>query len=169
MFALLLGLIDGILTVLALATGHVMRPGAILSIGLSVRVALGSSLSGALVYFFSEYARQRQRLIHAEKELNLARHGKLATTELGKQIIRETAAGMVVSCFFNFFGVMIPLCFAVLFPKIQWLAVAIALSVLVILGGLLARLVLGRPVLWIAALVSAGMVVSVIGYALDIV
>jgi predicted membrane protein (TIGR00267 family) len=169
LFALLLGLIDGILTVLALATGHVMRPGILLSIGLSLRVALGASLSGAFIYSFSEYSRQRHRLIHAERELNLARHGKLATTRLGKQIIKETAIGMIISSFFNFFGVMIPLCFAVLFPKIQWVAIAIALLMLAVLGLLLARLVFGSSLLWIIALLSAGIIVSLIGYALDIV
>lgn len=169
LFALLLGLIDGILTVLALATGHVLQSGSSLSLSLALKVAFATSLSGACIYFFSEYSRQRQLLIHSEKELNLASHGKLATTQLGKQIFQETAIGMVISSVFNFFGVMIPLIIAVSFPKIQWIAIVIAILMLVVLGVLLARSVFGNPFLWVLALVIAGIVVSFVGYKLHVV
>jgi predicted membrane protein (TIGR00267 family) len=169
LFALLLGLIDGILTVLALATGHVLQPDSPLSLSLSLKVALATSLSGSLIYFFSEYSRQRQRLIHAEKELNLASHGKLATTELGRQIIKETFIGMLISSVFNFFGVMIPLILAVVFPKIQWIAIVAALLLLFFLGLAIARLVFGNAFLWIIALLAAGIIVSIVGYKLHVV
>lgn len=169
LFALLLGLIDGILTVLALATGHVLQSGSTLSLTLALKVAFATSLSGACIYFFSEYSRQRQTLIHSEQELNLASHGKLATTQLGKQILQETAVGMLISSIFNFLGVMIPLSVAVMFPKIQWIAILIAIMMLVILGILIARLVFGNAWLWVSALVIAGLIVSFVGYKLHVV
>jgi len=170
LFALLLGLIDGILTVLVLATGHVLRyTETPLTLWLSMKVAFATSISGACIYFFSEYSRQRHRLIHAEKELNLATHGKLATTHLGRQILKETLRGVVVSSICNFAGAMLPLSIAMLFPQMQWIAIVIALLMLVFLGIGIASLVYGNALAWSLSLVSAGALVAFIGYKLDVV
>ena len=54
LFALLLGLIDGILTVLALVTGPVLKDGAPpITLPLSLKVAFATAVSGACIYFFS--------------------------------------------------------------------------------------------------------------------
>jgi predicted membrane protein (TIGR00267 family) len=168
-FALLLGLIDGILTVLTLATGHVMRSGDPVTLSLAVKVAFATSLSGACIYFFSEYSHLRHRLIHAEKELNLSHHGHLATTQLGKQVLGETFIGVIVSSVFNFLGAMLPLGAAVILPKMQWMSIVIALLLLFFLGIAIARLVYGTPVKWVLALLSAGIIVSYVGYKLNVV
>jgi predicted membrane protein (TIGR00267 family) len=170
LFALLLGLIDGILTVLALATGHVLKPGGEpITLSLSLKVAFATSVSGACIYFFSEYSRQRHRLIHAEKELNLATHGKLATTQLGNQILKETLLGVLVSSVCNFAGAILPLGVAMGFPQAQWTAVAIALLMLILLGIGIAALVYGSALAWSISLVSAGAMVAFIGYKLNVV
>jgi len=170
LFALLLGLIDGILTVLVLVTGHVLRHSERqITLSLSLKVAFATAASGACIYFFSEYSRQRHRLIHAEKQLNLATHGKLATTHLGRQILKETLWGVVVSSVFNFLGAAFPLAYAICFPGIQWIALLIALSLLVCLGLAIAKLVYSRPVKWILFLLLAGILVSYVGYKLNVV
>lgn len=169
LFALLLGLIDGILTVLALATGHVLRAQGSITLGLALKVAFATSLSGACIYFFSEYSRQRHRLVHAETELNLASHGRLATTHLGRQILKETAIGMLVSSICNFLGAMLPLISAILFPEKQWIAILIALVMLIALGVGISRLVYGKAILWCASLFVAGILVSLVGYKLNVV
>jgi predicted membrane protein (TIGR00267 family) len=170
LFALLLGLIDGILTVLVLATGHVLKHGETpITLSLSLKVAFATAVSGACIYFFSEYSRQRHRLIHAEKQLNLATHGKLATTQLGRQIFKETLWGVVVSSIFNFAGAMLPLSVAMLFPQMQWIAILIALLMLVLLGVGIASLVYGNAVAWSLSLVLAGVFVAFIGYKLNVV
>lgn len=170
LFALLLGLIDGILTVLVLATGHVLKHGETpITWSLSLKVAFATAVSGACIYFFSEYSRQRHNLIHAEKQLNLATHGKLATTHLGKQILKETLWGVLVSSVFNFTGAMFPLGIAMLFPQMQWIALLVALLMLVLLGIGIASLVYGDAVAWSLSLVLAGGFVAFIGYKLNVV
>jgi len=169
LFAWMLGLIDGILTVLTLATGHVLRLDDPVTLSLAIKVAFATSLSGACIYFFSEYSNLRHRLIHAEKELNLSLHGHLATTQLGKQVLRETFIGVLISSLFNFLGAMLPLGTAVIFPNMQWLAIAVAFLLLFLLGISIARLVYGTPIKWILALVLAGAVVSYVGYKLNVV
>lgn len=170
LFALLLGLIDGILTVLALVTGHVLKDGAPpITLPLSLKVAFATAVSGACIYFFSEYSRQRHRLIHAEQQLNLATHGKLATTRLGKQLLRETLWGVLVSSVFNFTGAILPLGTAMLFPQHQWIAILIALLMLLLLGMGIACLVYGSIIAWSFSLAIAGAVVAYIGYKLNVV
>lgn len=170
LFALLLGLIDGILTVLALATGHVLKHGETpITLSLSLKVAFATAVSGACIYFFSEYSRQRHRLIHAEKQLNLATHGRLATTHIGRQILRETLWGVLVSSIFNFAGGMLPFSTAMIFPQAQWVAIVIALLMLVLLGIGIASLVYGNALAWSVSLVLAGAFVAFIGYKLNVV
>lgn len=169
LFALLLGFIDGILTVLALATGHVLKGQGTITLNLAFKVAVATSLSGACIYFFSEYSRQRHRLIHAESELNLVKHGRLATTSLGKQILKETVVGMLVSSVCNFLGAMIPLFSAILFPGRQWMAIVIAFAMLMTLGIGISKLVYGKMIVWCTSLFSAGVLVTLVGYELNVV
>jgi len=170
LFALVLGLIDGILTVLTLATGKVLgEDGTGFSLGLAFRGAFVTSLSGSLVYFISEYSKQRNLLINAEKELNLTSHGKLAVSNLGKQILKETFVSVIVTGGFSFLGAFIPISGAVFFPTHAWLSIGIALLILALLGFGVARLVFGNSLIWIIALIIAGIIVSFIGYELHVI
>lgn len=169
LFPILLGLIDGVLTVLVLATGHVLRGGDPLTFLLTLKLSFAASFSGVGVYFFFQYSQLRHRLIRAERELNLVSHGHFATTNLGKRVLREAIIGTVISFFFNFLGAMIPLVVAVLFPKISWISILIALLFLFILGILLSRMVYGSAVKWIIALVLTGIIVGYVGFKLNVV
>lgn len=170
LFALLLGLIDGILTVLTLATGKILnKTGGDFTLSLALRVAFVTSLSGCFVYFISEYSKQRHLLINFEKELNLNKRGKLVTSNLGKQIVRETLIGAFISSFFSFFGAFIPISGAVFFPQFAWLPIVIALLILAFLGVGLSKLVYGKSIRWVLALLFTGIVVAFIGYELNVI
>ena len=170
LFAILLGLIDGILTVLTLATGKILdNPQEGFSLGLAIRVALVTAVSGACMYFISEYSRQRIRLIRAEKELNFTQHGKFVTTNLGKQILKETIVSVVVSGGCSFLGAFIPLSGAVFFPGSAWISMILALLILAFLGWIVAKMVYGNIFIWITCLFLAGLVVSFIGYELHVI
>ena len=170
LFAIVVGSIDGILSVLTLSTGKIFdKAGEGFSLNLALRVAFVTALSGSIVYFISEYSTQRNSLINAEKELNLADHGKFVTSNLGKQILKETFAGVLISGFFSFFGAFIPISGAVFFPQYSWLSILIALLILAALGFSVARLVYGDSFKWIVALVVTGIVVSFVGYKLHVI
>ena len=77
-FAIIIGLTDGILTALILAFGHLVagtRP----TVGLSLRIAVGSAICGVFVFFTAEYARLRGELLTAERQLNFSSHGQFVT------------------------------------------------------------------------------------------
>lgn len=170
LYGILLGLIDGILTVLTLATGKILgTPHSTFSLGLAIRVALVTSVSGACIYFISEYSRQRIRLIRAEKELNFTQHGKFVTTYLGKQIVRETAVSVVVSGSCCFLGAFIPLSGAVFFPVSAWISVVVALLTLALLGWSIAKIVYGNIFMWVICLFLVGLAVGFIGYELHVI
>lgn len=169
-FAIVMGFIDGILSVLTLATGRVLsNRNEGFSFNLAIRVSLVTALSGAFVFFISEYSRQRHRLIIAEKELNLTSHGKFAVSNLGKKIIQETLGGTCLAGFCSFLGAFIPISGAVFFPNQAWLSIVVGLLILAILGFSVARLVYGKPVTWMAALILTGILVSFIGYKLHVI
>lgn len=170
LFSILLGLIDGILTVLTLATGKILdKPYSAMSLGFATRLAFVTSISGACVYFISQYSKERIRLIRAEKELNFTKHGKFVTTNLGKQIVKETAVSVVVTGSCSFLGAFIPMSGAIFFPGVAWFSMIIALLILALLGWSVARMVYGNILFWVISLFIAGIVVSFIGYKLNVI
>jgi len=56
-----------------------------------------TALSGAFVFFIAEYARVRDELVHAERQLNLTSHGRFAASRLGQTVFRETLRKMVTA------------------------------------------------------------------------
>lgn len=170
LFSILLGLIDGILTVLTLAAGKILdKPYSALSLAFAMRLAFVTSISGACVYFISEYSKQRIRLIHAEKELNLTKHGKFVTTNLGKQIYIETMGSVIITGICSFLGAFIPMFGAIFFPETAWISMIIALLILALLGWSVARMVYGNVFVWVISLFISGLIVSFIGYKLHVI
>ncbi len=165
---IVLGLSDGILTALTLASGHLVSNEK-MTISLSVRIAVGALVAGAFVFYVSSYARLRGELIHAERELNLTAHGQLASSRLGRAVVIEAFFTTILSSAADFFGALIPLLTGVLLPQSGWGAVVASLILLGILGLVLARSVHGSCWLWCIALVAGGIVLSMIGVKLRIV
>lgn len=168
LLAATMGVTDGILTALVLAAGLLTSSGARVTLGLSVRVAGVAFFSGAFVYFVSKYAESRQQLVHAEQELSLTAHGKLAVTHLGKASFREAVLSALISSAASFLGALCPLLVATLFPQDNWTSVLASLVALGVLGAALAKTVYGNMLRWSLTLILGGMMLTAIGMKLDI-
>ena len=166
-FALVIGLTDGILTALTLASGRVFSSTQPITIGLALRISAALSISGVFVFFTAEYVRQRGALVHAERQLSLTSH--LAATRLGQAALRDTLWGAAISCACNFLGALLPLSVGALLPRFSWLAIAVGLLALGVLGAACARLTYGHPALWASALVVVGGLLTLAGLKLRIV
>jgi predicted membrane protein (TIGR00267 family) len=125
-----IGPVDGILTALTLAAGRILTPDQPIDISLALRIALAASLSGGFVFFVAEYARLRGELVHAARHLNLASTGRLATSHLGQEVLRESVLGTVIAAATGFGGALLPLILGAAFSTISWMTIAIAIAVL---------------------------------------
>jgi predicted membrane protein (TIGR00267 family) len=168
-FPLVIGFTDGILTALTLTAGRVVSATDPIDVGLAFRIAAASAISGLFVFFTAEYVRLRGELVRAERELNLARHGHLATTRLGQAVLRDAARGAVASSTSSFAGALVPLLVGVAFATLPWLSVLVSLAALAVLGVVAARASYANAVLWALALVAAGCVLTAAGVQLRIV
>ncbi len=167
-FAVVLGLTDGILTALTLAAGRILgsRNGVSLSIGL--RVATASALAGGVVFFTAELARRNQELVHAEQQLNLLSHGRLAATRLGHFVLIESSKATLVVIASNFFGALLP--FLVSFiSQFRWVPICFAVVLLGVLGVTIAAVTYRSKIRWAASLMIAGTALAALGLWLRIV
>src|SRR5581483_11711311 len=96
-FALVIGLVDGILTALILAAGKVAGAGESIYLSDLLRVAVVASVSAAFTFFVAQYSRFRHELVHAERHLTLGSRGPLVKTQLGRAVLLESVAGSFVS------------------------------------------------------------------------
>jgi predicted membrane protein (TIGR00267 family) len=167
-FSLTIGISDGILTALTLASGRLLT-GKPPTVELGLKISAASALCSIFVFCTAEYARLRGQLIHAERELNLTSHGRLAATHLGRAIRRETIASATISSLANFVGAFIPLLIGALFPRSAWLAVAVAVAALGLLGGALAYSIHRNLLGWALALAISGMLLALVGAELNVV
>jgi len=169
LFAVVIGLVDGILTALTLAAGRVMSSTASIDVPLALRISAGASLSGAFIFFTAEYARLRGELAHAERQLMLTPRGRLAATKLGGAVFRDTVGGAATSSICSFLGALAPLIVGSLLPGRSWLAIVTAIIALGALGAGLARLVYGNSLRWAVVLMIAGGLLSLVGIELHII
>jgi VIT1/CCC1 family predicted Fe2+/Mn2+ transporter len=167
MFAIVVGLTDGIFTALTLASGHLVA-GVKPTLGLSLRVALGSAICGVFVFFTAEYARLRGELIHAELQLNLSNRGTFATSQLGKKVRLEAFGSASISSAANFLGALFPLSLGSLIPGPAILAIVPSIIALGVLGMALAHIVRGKAIIWISVLVTSGIALCILGVWLHI-
>jgi predicted membrane protein (TIGR00267 family) len=168
LFPLVIGPVDGILTALTLAAGRILTPDQPIDISLALRIALAASLSGGFVFFVAEYARLRGELVHAARHLNLASTGRLATSRLGQEVLRESVLGTVIAAATGFGGALLPLILGAAFSTISWMTIAIAIAVLGLLGFAVSRAVHGNPIYWSAALMVTGALLSAAGVLLHV-
>lgn len=163
------GLSDGILTALILTGGTLMDPESSLSWSLSLRVAAAAAVAGAFIFFVAHYADLRSELVRAERQLNLLSHGRFATTQLGKTVLRESIVSAVIDSVCTFIGALIPLSAGMIPYGPAWLGAAVAVAALALLGFLLGRATYGNPLNWALTLAVAGALVAYIGMKLNIV
>jgi len=164
-----MGLTDGILTALTLTANSLISSEPRVNAYLALRVAGVAFFSGAFVYFVTKYAEFRQELVHAEQELSLLEHGKLAVGHLGRSAMQEAAVATVISSVAGFLGCLSPLLVATMFPRYPWSSVVTSLAALVLLGIVLGNVLYGNVLRWALTLLIAGAVLTAIGIQLDIV
>ena len=168
-FALVVGLTDGVLTALTLASGRIVDSGQPVTAGLALRVALASSLSGTFVFFTADYVRQRSEIVHAEKQLNLRREGHYAARRLARAILRDSVKASMLASVCNFAGAISPLMAGALVPSIPTLSIAVALVFLGAFGFALAGITRRNRFAWSAALIGCGGALTAAGIVLRIV
>lgn len=163
------GVSDGIQTALVLAAGKVLSSGSPMSLNFILRVAAVAGISSVFAFFVGHYALLRSELTEAERQLNLTSRGRLASSRLGRAVITEAAQGALLASVCSFCGALLPLGMGVLLPRPRWIAIAVSLLMLSVLGVFLARAVRGSPIRWAFGLVAAGAVLTFAGLKLDIV
>jgi predicted membrane protein (TIGR00267 family) len=164
-----LGLADGILTALTLAAGQLTGPSHEMPMVRGIRIAVAALVSSAFVFYVAHYAQLRGELVHAERQLNLMSHGRLASTRLGRSVQIEALVTATLSSVASFLGALIPLLTGALLPTFRWGPVIASLGSLCVLGLALARVVHGSYWLWCEGLVTGGVVLSLVGVRLHIV
>lgn len=166
---LVAGFIDGILTALTLAAGKLLHQSSGVSLTLVAKVGAVGACTTIFVFFVAHYAELRAELVRSERELNLLSHGRLATTRLGRRVLREALFGAVVASVCSFLGAVIPLLFSLMLPGLPLLGLALTVLLLGALGALLAWSTFGSPVVWSIAMMTGGIVLTIVGVQLDIV
>jgi predicted membrane protein (TIGR00267 family) len=164
----ILGLVDGILNTLTLASASILHHGERVSIGLTLRVGAFALATAAFVLFVAQYAESRTELVREARQLNLLKHGRLAETRLGHAVLVDAFADATVASIASFLGAVLPLLAAFEFPAHSWLAVVVALLLLVALGFVVARIIHASPLRWVAALALGGIVLTAVGLQLRI-
>lgn len=168
LFPFTLGLSDGIITTLMLISRSLLAGESIVS-GLAFRVAFGAAFVGAFSYFIAEYSRLREEISRTSRQLVLRSPSYLIKGKIGRDIFVESVIGTSVSALTGFTGSMIPLAFSVLLPQDGVLSVIVAIGALAALGAGIGRSVKGNYVFWILTMLIVGMLVSIIGYYLNLV
>jgi VIT1/CCC1 family predicted Fe2+/Mn2+ transporter len=168
MFATALGVSDGILNALTLASARVLG-GVGLDLELGVRVGVVAFSSAVVTLFVAEYAQNRLELVRAERQLMFTRSGRLAATHLGRAVLRDAAVVAGVAGLSSFAGAALPLAVGAVLPKATWIALVVSVAVLGALGIVLSLQVGGRRPVWAGSLVLAGIAVTIIGVQVDLV
>ncbi|MEB4211189.1 hypothetical protein [Mycobacterium sp. 94-17] len=163
-----LGVSDGILNALTLAAASVLR-GVGLSLGLSLQVGTVALVSAVVTLFVAEYTQNRLALLRAERQLMFTRSGRLAATNLGKAVFRESAFAAAVAGAASFAGAALPLIVGTMVPRFSWIALVVSVAALGGLGVVLGTHVGGRRLVWAGALVVAGVLVTIVGVQVDLV
>lgn len=166
---LALGLSDGILTALLLTAGRIVGAVQPLTFLLVVRVAVAAIATAGFVLFVARFAELRQGLARAERHLNLLERGQLATTRLGRDVLRDSFKEALVAGTCSFLGAAFPLVVGLIFPHATWVAVAVAIGALSVLGAVLAIPVRGHPLRWAVGMALSGVALTALGMWLDLV
>ncbi|GAA4185414.1 hypothetical protein GCM10022252_15760 [Streptosporangium oxazolinicum] len=168
LLSFVLGLTDGILNALVLATATILRGGHA-SIEVGLKVATVALVTAIFAVYVAQYSELRTQLARAGRQLNLTSRGRLATTHLGRAVIREALVATAVAGTASFSGSLLPLLAGALLPGPSWLPLAISLVVLGLLGAGIGSVVGGSPPRWSGALMIGGALVAALGYQLRIV
>lgn len=161
------GLVDGVLNALTLAAGR-MLAAAGADLGLAVRVALATGLTTLFVFFMAHYAEERAELARAERELNLAAHGRLAASRLGRRAIQNSILGATLAAACGVAGALGSLLLCAFLPGPRWSGLMITIGLLGVLGAFLAHSVRGSAWRWASGVMLGGVALTAVGVKLNI-
>ncbi|CAM5189029.1 hypothetical protein CDEF62S_03481 [Castellaniella defragrans] len=164
-----LGLSDGILNTLMLAANRLQGDVVPVTLSLAFRIAAASAVESAFMLFVAGYAQLRGELVHADRQLNVLVRGRMARTRQGRAALLEAAFMALVAGMCSFVGAGAPLFFAAATGVSGYPVLAVTVVSLGVLGISIARAAHGRPIVWAAAMLAGGFVVTVIGVYLHIV
>ena len=167
-FPITMGLTDGVITVLMLASADFLGP-SVMTVDLALRIAFGSAFVGTLSFFIAEYSRLRFQLIRASRQLTMHSPESLIRSDLGAKIFMESLAGTLLSGTFGFVGALIPLSVDVIDPAFGLVAILSAYFVLAAMGLAIGNISSGNKYKWMAALILLGLIVTTVGNFVSII
>jgi len=167
--ALVMGLVDGVLTTMLLAAGRILGRGMPMNFSVALRVAAGCFATAGFVFYIGRYTELRAELVRSEAQLNLARRGKLATTHLGRSVLFDAIAEAALSGVSSFMSALLPLTLALFFPTVPLFSIVVSLLALGIMGIVLGNAVRGSPVMWAINLIVGGTLMTLAGFWLHLV
>jgi predicted membrane protein (TIGR00267 family) len=136
LFAMALGLSDGIINALILASATVLH-GVGLNLNLAARVGIVALSMAVLTVFVAEYAQYRSELVRAERKLMFTRCGRLAATSLGRAVLKDAVTVATVTGMSAFAGAALPLVVGALLATATWMTLVVSIAALGGLGVLL--------------------------------
>jgi VIT1/CCC1 family predicted Fe2+/Mn2+ transporter len=165
---LALGLSDGILNALVLASAAVLRTKGGITVGLALRVSAVAFVTGMVMFLVAEYAQLRSELVRAERQLNMTHSGQLAAGHLGHRVRVEATWAAAIASASSLVGALVPLLIGAMLPSLRWISIAVAVGALGGLGAVLAHTVGGNSVRWAVVMTLSGAVVAAIGVQLHL-
>lgn len=163
-----LGLADGVLNALTLASASLLGGNAHVTVGLSVRISIAALVTAGFSVFVGSYSQARGSLRRAAREVNMRDEGALASTELGQAATRHAALEAALASGSSMLGALLPLLIAAALPGPGWVAAIVAICALGVLGVGLAWTVLGNRLIWAITLVVGGAAVTAVGLWINI-
>jgi VIT1/CCC1 family predicted Fe2+/Mn2+ transporter len=164
-----LGLADGILNALTLASGHLVGArSSSVTVGLAVRVSIAAFVTAGFAVFVAEYADARGTLRRGARQLNMTSERRLARSDLGRLAVKHALGQCLLASGTSLLGALLPLLLASAVPGPTWIAAVIAVLALGALGFGLATVVLGSRAKWTASLLVGGTAVTIIGAWINI-
>jgi len=158
-----LGLADGVLNALTLASASLIGGDVHVTAGLAVRISVAALVTAGFSVFVATYAEARGGLRHASRQLSLPDQEGLVSTQLGRDAIRHAAEQAGLASGSSMLGALLPLLIAASLPGPGWIAAVVAICALGLLGVGLAATVLGNRLVWASALIIGGVAVTAIG------
>lgn len=158
-----LGLADGVLNALTLASASLIGNDAHVTVELAVRISVAALVTAGFSVFVATYAEARGGLRHASRQLSLPSEEGLVATQLGRNATRHAVEQAALASASSMLGALLPLLIAAALPGPGWIAAIVAICALGALGVGLATTVLGNRVTWAAALVLGGVAVTAVG------
>ncbi|MEM0139136.1 MAG: hypothetical protein QXZ44_00775 [Ferroplasma sp.] len=167
-FPVSIGLSDGIITALILASGGIVSSDKI-SLFLALKISFGSAFAGAFSYFIAQYAGLNEELHRTAIQLHLKSTDYLLKGHLGLQIFSESLLGALIAAFFSFLGALIPLSSSLIILHNIIIPFSLSYLSLAILGLFISKTTAGKARFWVTVMVIVGVIVTVAGYELKLI